>query len=90
MKIEVFKILKKEKVTDYESGARLFNLFQENVKKTPEDMELILDFKNVQVFTQVPFKTLISSMRSRLEGNYQVKLVNQNPLINKSFANSLK
>lgn len=90
MKLDVFKILKKDKVTDYESGSRLFNIFKAHVQDEPKDMELILDFKNVKVFTQVPFKTLISSMKSRLEGDYRVKLVNQNPLISKSFSNSLK
>ena len=90
MILEVFKILNKDKITDYESGSRLFLIFKKHIEKNPDDMELIIDFKNVKVFTQVPFKTLISSMKSRLNGNYEVKLINQNPLINKSFSNSLK
>jgi len=90
MVIEIYKTFKSEKITDYAAGARLFNIFKENVEKNPEDMQLELDFKDVKVFTQVPFKTLVSSMKSRLNGDYQIKLVNQNPLIEKSFANSLK
>jgi len=90
MLIQVHKTIKKDKITDYAAGAQIFNIFKEHIAKNPDDFELILDFKGVAVFTQVPFKTLVSSMKSRLEGEYQIKLVNQNPLINKSFQNSLR
>lgn len=85
MTIKIKDIINKPKLLKTSNANNIFISMKAEVKKNPGDMKFQLDFENISQVSPFIFKQLILLMKSHLQGQYQLEIINGTALIIQSF-----